>query len=309
MLIPDTCYAPYNKLLHHPWVHYIDSRPHSELYDTSDTWLGSKLHTLPSTQKLHLILICSPQSQLTYFPNLQAFIQLWHDHMHSLSPHWEPTTITPPDTLTSSDTQITYPRKLRSLTSKPWHTPHREHPQPLTPPTTHPCTYPAILSAGLQVYTDGSLIKGNSASPSKIGAAVYVPIAGMSYTINPGGRGATRTNNRAELVAIHQAIINIPYDTNLTLHTDSLCSLQLIKKMIHDPTTATRSLHAELLHSIQSHLIQRIVHGSHTTLCKVRSHTGILGNDRADSLARKAADDPASSRYTDNTGEIPRHNV
>jgi len=37
---------------------------------------------------------------------------------------------------------------------------------------------------------------------------------------------------------------------------------------------ATRSLHAELFHSIQSHIIQRIMHGSHTTLCKVRSHQG-----------------------------------
>ena len=79
--------------------------------------------------------------------------------------------------------------------------------------------------------------------------------------------------------------------------------------MIHDPTTTTRSIHTELLHSIQKHLIQRILHGSHTTLCKVRSHTGILGNDRADTLARKAAEHPTLTNFTDTTGEIPRHNV
>jgi hypothetical protein len=74
MLIPDTYLAPYKKLIHHPWIHYIDSRPQSELYSTSDTWLGSKLHTSPSTQKMHLIIVCNPLSETTYFPNLQEFI-------------------------------------------------------------------------------------------------------------------------------------------------------------------------------------------------------------------------------------------
>jgi ribonuclease HI len=228
--------------------------------------------------------------------------------MLSLSPHWEPHTLNTPPTLTTRDTQIIYPRKLRSLTTKPWQPTVYPCNPPPTHNITHPCNHPAIPPTGLQVYTDGSLIKGNSTNPSKIGAAVYVPVAGMSYTINPGGQGATRTNNRAELVAIHQAITNINHSTNLTLHTDSLCSLQLIKKMVHDPTTARHSIHAELLHSIRDHLTQRILHGARTTLCKVRSHTGIHGNDQADCLARKAAEHPTLTNYTDTTGETPRHN-
>ena len=136
-------------------------------------------------------------------------------------------------------------------------------PLPLTPPT---CIYQATPKAGLQAYTDGSLIKGKPSQPNKIGAGVYIPEEGRSFTINPGGLGATRTNNRAELVAIHQTLNRIDYSTDLNLHTDSLCSLQLIKKMIHDPSTATHSIHNELLTSIQNHLVQRILHGAHTTL-------------------------------------------
>jgi ribonuclease HI len=309
MLIPDTYTAPYKQLLHHPWIQHIDTRPLSELYTTSDIWLGSKQHTPSTTQKIHIIIVCNPKSKPTYFPNLQEFINIWTDYMQSLSPYWEPTFLNRPPTVKNTDIQITYPRKFKSLITLPWQPATYQCPPLPTTPTTYPCTHTAVPSSGLQVYTDGSLIKGKLSNPSQIGAAVYIPSAGMSYTINPGGQGATRTNNRAELVAIHQALTHIEYTTDLTLHTDSLCSLQLIKKMIHDPTTASRSIHSELLKSIQDHLIQRILQGAHTTLCKVRSHTGIYGNDQADILAKQAAEHPNHTRYTDNTGEIPRHNM
>jgi len=308
LLIPDNYNAPYKKLLHHPWIHHVDSRPFSEIYSTSETWLGGKHHNPTSSHKLHILIISNPSSKPEYLNRLQGFKDIWSQHMLSISPYWEPHNLPAHPTLTSSDTQITYPRTLKSLTTLPWQ-PTTHHCPPLLPTVIYPCHYPAIPTLGLQVYTDGSLIKGAPGTPSKIGAGVYIPVAGMSYSINPGGQGATRTNNRAELVAIHQAIARIDYNTDLTLHTDSLCSLQLINKMIQDPTTSTRSLHSELLHSIRTHLVQRILAGSHTTLCKVRSHTGILGNDRADALARNAATNPASVRYTDTTGEQPRHNT
>ena len=50
--------------------------------------------------------------------------------------------------LTLSPPQITYPRKLRSLTTKPWHTPHHKHPKPLLLPLIiHAHTQPSSVQA------------------------------------------------------------------------------------------------------------------------------------------------------------------
>jgi hypothetical protein len=70
--------------------------------------------------------------------------------MISLSPYWEPNTLTKPPTLTYSDTQITYPRKLKSPTTKPWQSTNYQCPPPTAMPPLQPIhvhTQPSLQQA------------------------------------------------------------------------------------------------------------------------------------------------------------------
>ena len=90
---------------------------------------------------------------------------------------------------------------------------------------------------------------------------------------------------------------------DLTIHTDSLGSLQNIQKMIDWPSRLQESKHREVLHQIVQLLGARALQGAHTRLYKVRSHSGIAGNDQADRLAREAAQLPGTVDYTTHLGE------
>ena len=123
-----------------------------------------------------------------------------------------------------------------------------------------------------------------------IGAGVYNATTKSCTRINPGGKGSTHTNNRAELIALHAALTAYPADQDLTIYTDSLCSIQNIKKMMDKPDMMRESNHKAVVEQLVQTLAQRAMAGGHTYLQKVRSHTGIYGNDEADRLAKEATD-------------------
>ncbi len=59
----------------------------------------------------------------------------------------------------------------------------------------------------------------------RLGAGVYSPRDGRCLRIDPGGQDITADINRAELVAIQQALTNTDTQEDLTIYSDSLCSL------------------------------------------------------------------------------------
>ncbi len=77
-------------------------------------------------------------------------------------------------------------------------------------------------------------------------------------------------------------------DADLTIYTDSLCSIQNIRQMLDRPHMMRESKHKALIEQIVQILAHRAVAGGHTYLKKVRTHTGIHGNDEADRLAKEA---------------------
>ena len=103
------------------------------------------------------------------------------------------------------------------------------------------------------------------------------------------GQGATNTINRAELAAIAVAIEEMGFEADETLASDSQVSLYLISKYLDNPQDLQLCKHKVLLEEIADKLLQRAARGYYTTLIKVKSHIGIIGNEEADKLAFLAA--------------------
>ena len=96
------------------------------------------------------------------------------------------------------------------------------------------------------IYTDGCktevLDPYTGHTTTVTGAACYdayealTPDGGKLYLINPNGQRETNTINRAELSAIHQAVvIRETTGGDLTIYTDSLCSIYMIQKALKKP--------------------------------------------------------------------------
>eukprot|EP00877_Chromochloris_zofingiensis_P011405 jgi/Chrzof1/6518/UNPLg00867.t1 len=112
------------------------------------------------------------------------------------------------------------------------------------------------------------------------------------------GRGPTITINRAELTAIHYTIDHLGRHESITAATDSLCSLQMIQKILHRPKLLLHAKHGQLLRSIATMITDRAALGIHTNLIKVKAHTGIVGNEIADKAANEAAESQTGHMVT-----------
>ena len=133
-------------------------------------------------------------------------------------------------------------------------------------------------------YTDGSAMQDAISKQQIIGAVIFTPTTDAGYsdtvTINPGGSGPTLTINRAELAAVLVAV----QKGHTEIATDSASSLFQIRKQLLNPMAVLHHLHRELLKDILK-LIQ--FSPSTVTFYKVKSHSGIIGNEGADHLAHK----------------------
>ncbi|MGQ3168986.1 MAG: RNase H family protein [Hydrogenophaga sp.] len=129
-------------------------------------------------------------------------------------------------------------------------------------------------------YTDGSCIKGTG--ENSVGAGVYTPASDDKITIALTG---DTTINRAELTAILSAL----QAGARRIATDSLCSLYQIRRALANPMSLRTHRHKDILAEIATILTnsQDAVH-----LFKVRAHSGIIGNEGADALAKHAAMHP-----------------
>lgn len=76
---------------------------------------------------------------------------------------------------------------------------------------------------------------------------------------------------------------------DLTIYTDSLCAIQLINKMLYRPTRMLESKHLPMLEAITEAILARSTAGGKTKIQKVKSHSGIQGNDDADKAAAAVA--------------------
>jgi ribonuclease HI len=171
-----------------------------------------------------------------------------------------------------------------------------------TPPTPVTRTTPAQPASGgrrlplcrdhtAQIYTDGSCIKQGAAN--SIGAAYSITMPkGTTKVIhvNPGGREATNTNNRAELSAIHMALQDPTISMeDVTIYTDSLWSLQVLHKALNNPQVMRLARHRELLEAILELAKRRAQAGLYTRIRKVKAHVGIQGNEEVDKAAKAVA--------------------
>ena len=298
---PASGYTTY--LVNNPMVTIIDTIPaHCMPYEEPQTWTGGKHQdAMPRPKALHVIAITNRAGWDTYIePHKDSFPAAWQHAM------------------TNTSQTGTKPRRIQSIRGSPHHAqaaiptvhPHKALRAllPQTPPThpglparrpapdlhTFPCTVSTLPKFGIQLYTDGSSTDQPD-RPNLLGAGIYNATNQTGTRINPGGKDTTRTNNRAEMVALYTAIrIHMEADT-ITIYTDSLCSIQHIQTMLNNPARLRESNNHDLVYETASLMAHRALTGKHTNIYKVRSHTGIEGNDKADTLAKEAATLPATT--------------
>ncbi|KAJ9506008.1 hypothetical protein QJQ45_016679, partial [Haematococcus lacustris] len=149
--------------------------------------------------------------------------------------------------------------------------------------THHSTTQPrmAITEWATIAYTDGSCIKTSGAAPASVGAGVYIPENNVLITAALNDP-ESNTINKAELTAIHAAL----KAGAKRIATDSLCSLYQIRRALANPMSLITHRHNDILTAIATLIIDSPVT---IQFLKVRAHSGIIGNEGADVLAKHAA--------------------
>lgn len=149
------------------------------------------------------------------------------------------------------------------------------------------------------VYTDGSCQKVGK-DGTRTGAAIYFAKDRITVLINTeigGGGGVTNTITRAELLAIMTALTGEGREgrpnEDMTILTDSLTSLHLIRKAIRNSMQITHHKHKALLDAVVVALIKRVNGGLNTHIGKVQAHIGVYGMEMADQGAKQACNGDA----------------
>ena len=206
------------------------------------TWTGNSQPTgKPSHHQMMIVAVCNPAGEAAFIDQtkLDNLRCRWGHKLQMPGP-------------ANPDPAYTFrgPRALQTIMEAQLNQPHaRTCPIPSNNPLGNPtfgCEHalvsPPAEEAGDTVvaYTDGSCLKEGGGGQS-IGAAVYFPQTKETIRINPRGQGPTNTINRAELSAIHQAVISDIGAAAPVLHlyTDSACSISCIHRILNAPWTVS----------------------------------------------------------------------
>ena len=306
LTLPKTPGSPYSTHLSHPFVYQLDAIPKTRLrWWDPKFWAasGPPKQSTP-TQDVLILAIANQAGYETYLaPSADAFASAWATarcdtpHGHALTDRFD----LPPCQPWTTRTSLPPPRALHVLLRECHQRPAIACTMQTTiaPITTigsfhamYPCNRTLASEPDASAYTDGSCIKLPDGG-CRTGAAVYTHARtgpGRVHHVLPGGKGYTNTINRAELSAIHVALSHsaiYPLNKDLTIYTDSLCSIYNIRKMMNTPGLLRESKHLDLLSNIVNALAIRAQTGAHTYIKKVRSHTDMCctGNTICDAAA------------------------
>jgi len=130
-------------------------------------------------------------------------------------------------------------------------------------------------------YADGSCIRHDH--QQIIGAGVYIPDTNRIHHVNPYGSNITNSVHKTELAGIAAAVTHDYF----LIATDSENSMRQIRKQIRYPELHTYHIHHDLLETF----IKAIRNTATLSIkfLKVKAHTGIIGNERADQTAKHVA--------------------
>ena len=133
----------------------------------------------------------------------------------------------------------------------------------------------------IHVFTDGSVL--NLGIRKQAGAGIVIQTSTSTIHEKHYSLGEMTTINQAEMYAINEAAkflkLHPTQGNNINIFTDSQNSLQKLNK----PSTNSKLT----LDTIEN--LNELSKSQNITLHKVRAHIGIVGNELADSLAKKGA--------------------
>ena len=157
----------------------------------------------------------------------------------------------------------------------------------------------AYTRSGIVVATDGSLRRDGSMGAAMVAKDDRLPARSVAVFGPP-------SSLRPELTGIAIALEDCPGEEDLTILTDSLSSMRLLKSMQRGdfPLSLHRHPVRQLLVHVVKLINRRAETGRATRFIKVRAHRGEPLNERADWLAGEAAEsDPARSVALDQDPE------
>eukprot|EP00854_Cymbomonas_tetramitiformis_P034409 gene34409-biopygen28987 len=118
--------------------------------------------------------------------------------------------------------------------------------------------------------------------------------------------GEDQEVNRAELLAIQKAVTlpPTPSGKGLTICTDSANSIRQLENMRTKLHSMEHHRQRDLLYAILVNIEALVAVGHTVSLLKVKAHTGIVGNQRADEAAKQACTTGALTEAWDNDETI-----
>ncbi|KAK3246381.1 hypothetical protein CYMTET_44081 [Cymbomonas tetramitiformis] len=159
------------------------------------------------------------------------------------------------------------------------------------------------------LYTDGSKREIETEEGGKewaSGAAVWDPRSGEGEAHMIRWEGEDQEVNRAELLAIQKAVTLPPPPSGkgLTICTDSANSIRQLENMRTKPHSMEHHRQRDLLYAILVNIEALVAAGHTVSLLKVKAHTGIAGNEKADEAAKQACTTGTLTEAWDNDETI-----
>src|SRR6266542_3547806 len=142
-------------------------------------------------------------------------------------------------------------------------------------------------SQGLHIYTDGSMIKSHNIDGEQqitMGAGWIIKDTELSFKC---GVEHFPSSTRPELMAILTAVLAVPIQAIVIIYTDSQAAIDGINGILQ--TNSSRQIFKMANNSLLGVIKQLIsAKGLDFNMEKVKGHSGIEGNDKADQLAKEA---------------------